>query len=100
MSLLLFKKQFLHAIRSGSKRTTIRRWDRPRVQAGGNAFVPGLGWLAIESVDAVDLKNLSDHDAAADGFHNAAAMRRTLRQLYPIKPGDGKSWFLVRFRLP
>ncbi|HSZ54532.1 MAG TPA: ASCH domain-containing protein [Tepidisphaeraceae bacterium] len=100
MGLLLFKREFLAAIRSGSKRTTIRRWDRPRVRAGGSAFAPGLGWLAIESVDTVELKNLSDGDALADGFRSAAEMRKTLRRLYPSSRKDNRSWFRVRFRLP
>ena len=95
MSLLLFKREYFSAIRSGSKRTTIRRWDRPRVRAGGNAFA-----LSIESVDAVELKNLSDRDALADGFRSAAQMRKTLRRLYPASRNDKRFWFLVKFRLP
>jgi hypothetical protein len=97
MSLLLFKKQFLDAIRAGEKRTTIRRWTRPRVRAGTRAFSPGLGWLAIDHVDEVSLRDLNDHDARADGFDCAAQMRRELAKLYPAANSEGKSWFLVRF---
>jgi hypothetical protein len=96
---LLFKREFAGANRAGTKRTTILRWDRPRVRPGGSAFAPGLGWLAIESVDAVELKKLSDHDARADGFASAAEMRKTLRKLYPRTREDKRSWFRVRFRV-
>ena len=99
MGLLLFKREFLGSIRAGTKRTTIRRWDRPRVRAGGSAFAPGLGWLAIESVDAVELKSLNDLDARADGFRSAAEMRRMLRKLYPPAGDDRRSWFRVKFRV-
>jgi hypothetical protein len=99
VSLLLFKKQFPGAIRSGTKRSTIRRRNRPRVRAGHNAFAPGLGWLAIESVDPIELRGLSDHDAIADGFATAARMRRALRRVYPATDRDRKTWFRVRFRI-
>jgi hypothetical protein len=99
MSLLLFKKCFLEAIRTGAKRTTVRRWSRPRVHAGGRAFSPGVGWICIENVDEVDLGDLDDIDARADGFGSAAQMRRELKKIYPEVPTDGKSWFRVRFRV-
>ena len=99
MSLLLFKKQFLDPIRTGRKRTTIRRWSRPRVRAGGTAFSPGIGYLEIESVDPVELTALNDHDAAEDGFPDARQMRRALEKLCNPSQADGKTWFRIRFRL-
>ena len=42
MGQLFFKKPLQIAIREGRKRTTIRRWDRPRVTAGRDAFAPGV----------------------------------------------------------
>jgi hypothetical protein len=100
MSLLLFKKQFLELIRSGEKQTTIRRWRNARVRAGRQAFAPGLGWIAIEEIHHVKLRDLNDADARADGFNSAASMRRELRKLYPQSRSDGKSWFRIRFKLP
>jgi hypothetical protein len=97
MSLLLFKKQFLEAIRAGEKRTTIRRWARPRVRAGGRAYSPGLGWVAIDHVDEVNLRDLDDGDARADGFGSVLLMRRELKKIYPDARSDGKFWFRVRF---
>jgi len=99
MSQLFFKKIYQDAIRAGAKSTTIRRWDRPMVKPGQIACSPGRGWLAIESVDAVQREALDDSDATADGFKTAREMRRLLRSLYPGHDSDGKQWFRVRFHM-
>ena len=99
MSLLLFKKCFLEPIRAGQKRSTIRRWRSPRVRAGGRAFSPGIGWVTIEDVNEINLRDLDNADARADGFDNATQMRRELRRIYPAIKKDGKCWFRVRFTI-
>ena len=99
MGQLFFKKPLQVAIREGRKRTTIRRWDRARLRAGQEAFAPGVGWLTIEGVDAIDLSSLGEADARADGFVSLGEMRRTLRDLYPDHASDGKHWFKVSFTL-
>ena len=99
MSQLFFKKRFQEAIRAGSKSTTIRRWVRPRVQVGQQAFCPGLGWLAIDAVDPVELESLDETDAVADGFHSLAEMRQLLHEIYPEHATDEMNWFRVRFHL-
>src|SRR6266487_519004 len=98
MGQLLFKKCFWDAIRRGSKRTTVRRWTSPRLRAGQRAFAPGLGWLFIEAVNIVDLDQLDDADARADGFETLEQMKRALRRLYPSHARDGRQWFRVAFR--
>lgn len=99
MGQLFFKKPLQDAVLTGRKVTTIRRWDRPRVRAGGRAWAPGVGWLAIGAVEPVVLSDLTAADAAADGFDSLAAMRAVLREIYPDAGGDGKRWFRVRFTL-
>lgn len=118
MGQLFFKKPLQDAILGGRKVTTIRRWDRPRVKAGGRAWAPGVGWLAVDEVDPVVLADLTDADAAADGCDSLAALLAVLRELYPAAGGggpsaaavgtpdradspsdDGKRWFRVRFHL-
>jgi hypothetical protein len=99
MSLLLFKKEFAPAIRSGAKATTLRRWARPRVIIGRRAFAPGIGWLMVEAVDLVDLKALTEQDANSDGFASKAVMVRKLISLYPAESDDGKLWYRVQFRV-
>jgi hypothetical protein len=97
MGQLFFKKPLQDAIREGRKRTTIRRWDRPRLHAGQQAFAPGVGWLAIERVEPVDLATLADADAVADGFASLRELRQVLLELYPDHARDGKDWFRVCF---
>lgn len=99
MSQLFFKKPYQDAIRAGRKRTTIRRWNRPMLAVGQKAFSPGLGWLLIDAVNEVELSELDDQDAAADGFQTASEMRRLLLELYPAHATDEKQWFRVAFRL-
>ena len=99
MGQLFFKKPLQIAIVEGRKRTTIRRWQRPRVRAGQRAYAPGVGWLAIEWVEPIELGALRDEDAAADGFANLAELLRVLRELYPDLSSDGKQWFRVRLAL-
>lgn len=99
MSQLFFKKQFHSAIRDGTKQTTIRRWLRARVKVGRNAYAPGIGWLSIEGVDQIDLNQLDENDARADGFATHALMLRTLAELYPDQLTDGKQWFRIAFTI-
>src|SRR5512146_796279 len=101
MAHLLFKKCFLEAIRAGTKRTTIRRWDGCRLKAGERVFTPGVGYLTIESVEQVQLRGLNDADAAADGFSTARELCRVLHELYPDAQHnrDGRTWFRVAFRV-
>jgi hypothetical protein len=99
MGQLFFKKPLQLAIREGRKRTTIRRWprERPGVRTGQRVFSPGLGWLLIDAVEAVDLAMLGDDDARADGFESAAGLRQILASLYPDHESDGRAWFRVNF---
>lgn len=99
MGQLFFKKRLQELIRSGAKRTTVRRWARPRVKAGGRAWSPGLGFLTIEAVEAIELEKLTDADAQADGLANVADLRELLAALYPETNEDGKAWFRVFFRM-
>ncbi len=99
MSQLFFKKPLQTAILEGRKSSTIRRWDRPRVRAGGRALAPGVGWLAIDTVERIELDALGDDDARADGFDTRDELLAVLRECYPDAAGDGKEWFRVRFRL-
>ncbi len=94
--MLLFQKRFYAAIAAGTKTTTVRRWRRRQVRPGSVHTVPWLGRLAIESVEPVELADLSAEDAAADGFESLSALRAVLAELYaPDAPGR---WYRVRFR--
>ena len=97
MPQILFKKQFLDAIRRGDKTTTLRRWKSCHLKAGCRARAPGLGWLNIVSCDKIDLKDLTESDAVADGFESLKALRKILAQIYPNCATDGRHWYRVVF---
>jgi len=97
--MLLFKKKFLDAIRSGEKTQTIRLWTRRMFRAGQASYIPGVGYIRIETVDIVELDALTDDDARPDGFATADALRQEIHTLYPQPWPDGLAAYRVQFRL-
>lgn len=96
--MLLFKKCFFEAIRNGRKTTTLRYWSSRRVRPGSVHTVPRLGRLAIESVEPVELADLSDADARTDGFDSAGELRDALAEMYTPEQRAGRTLYCVRFR--
>ena len=90
---LLFKHRFFGPIRAGAKTQTLRWWRRPMVRAGRLVAVPHLGGgrLRIKSVRPLGgLAELTESDAAADGFASLADLLAELRAMYPAlsdRPG-------------
>ena len=72
--MLLMKKAFFDAIRSGRKATTVRFWKHQMVRAGEVHTMPGLGKVRIDDVRKIALSELTDDDAVADGFESAAEL--------------------------
>jgi hypothetical protein len=97
--MLLFKKKFLPAIRSGEKTQTIRLWKVCRMRAGQRSYIPGAGYIRVLAVDLVDITALSDDDARPDGFETAAALRHELATLYAAQLADGHQAYRVSFEL-
>ena len=62
--MLLFKKRFLPAIRSGEKTQTIRLWKYRRMCAGQRSYIPGAGYIRVMAVDEVRLEALGDETPA------------------------------------
>ena len=90
---ILFKKRFFEAIAAGTKTTTVRLWRRAMVRPGQLAAVPflGRGRLRIDAVEPLaGLEELSQSDAAADGFDSLAAMLAELRSIYPRLADGGE----------
>jgi hypothetical protein len=96
---LLFKKRFLDAIRTGRKTQTIRLWPYRRMRAGQRSFIPGAGYIEVLSVEPVEIAELTDQDAIPDGFDSAAALRAELTQLYSDASGEDQQAYRLRFRL-
>ena len=98
--MLLMKKVFFDAIRSGRKTTTLRYWRHQRVRPGQVHTMPGLGKVRIESVEVVDLSSLTGAEADDDGFCSRADLLEALERMYPAlaKGGEpGRRAYRVRF---
>jgi hypothetical protein len=94
---LLFKKKFLPAIRSGEKTQTIRLWKHRHMRAGQRSYIPGIGAVCIETVEQVALADLTDADAIPDGFATADVLRSELEAIYSDKLALGYQAFRVTF---
>jgi hypothetical protein len=95
--MLLFKRKFLSAIRSGAKTQTIRLWKWRRMRGGQRSYIPGVGPIRIMSVEPVDVDALTDDDAIPDGFPSAAALQTELRTIYGDKLADGHQAYRIVF---
>jgi hypothetical protein len=96
-AMLLFKKKFLPAIRSGEKTQTIRLWKCRRMKAGQRSYIPGIGAIRVTAVEAVELDAITDADAIPDGFPSAAALVAELRTIYGEKLAEGCQAYRVVF---
>jgi hypothetical protein len=97
--MLLFKKKFLPAIRSGEKTQTIRLWKHRMMRDGQRSYIPGAGYITIDRVEQVNIAELTDEDALPDGFPTADALRAELDALYADKIAAGHKAFRVVFHL-
>lgn len=97
--MLLFKKKYLPAIRSGAKSQTIRLWSCRRMRTGQRSYIPGAGHIHVTAVEPVALDQLTDADALPDGFHSAAELRSELETLYAEQLAAGWQAYRVRFEL-
>ena len=97
--MLLFKKKFLDAIRSGSKTQTIRLWPRRQMRTGQRSYIPGVGYIRITEVAVVELEELTDEDAVPDGFETADALRTEITELYADKLQSGYQAYRVVFQV-
>src|ERR1700752_1073378 len=95
--MLLFKKKFLPAIRSGEKTQTIRLWKFRHMRSGQRSYIPGIGPIRVTSVEPVDIDALTDADAIPDGFPSAAALQTELRTIYGDKIANGHKAFRINF---
>jgi hypothetical protein len=97
--MLLFKKKFLPAIRTGEKTQTIRLWKYRRMRSGQRSYIPGAGHIRIMVVEEVELDRLTDADARPDGFETAQELRAEIARLYPHQLAAGYRAYRIRFQL-
>ncbi len=68
---MLFRKSDLDGIEAGTITLAFRRWDAPRVKAGGSQRTR-IGVVAFDAVKKV--RRVSDRDARRAGYASAAAL--------------------------
>jgi hypothetical protein len=95
--MLLMKKEFFDAIRTGTKTTTLRYWLRQMVKAGQVHSVRGLGHVKIEQILPVQLDELSQADALADGFTSLEQLLAVLDSIYPPEKRLGRRLYRITF---
>ena len=76
---MLLKRETLKGIEDGAISLAFRRWRRPTVKAGGT-LLTSIGQLAIEAVDLVSLKGITESEATAPGFPDLESLRSQLLQ--------------------
>ena len=95
--MLLFKKKFLPAIRAGEKTQTVRLWKHRRMRPGQRSYIPGAGYIQVDTVDQVELDELTEEDAPRDGFESVALLRGGIAQLYKERLAAGYRAYRVIF---
>ena len=85
---MLFRPSTLKGIADGTVTRAYRKWDRPRVRAGGRQRTPA-GVVAFDAVEPVDRDALTETDARSAGLAGLEELlelvdRRTMGTIYRI----------------
>jgi hypothetical protein len=75
---VLFEGSFWPGIADGSVTMTFRRWKR-RQAVAGNRYRTGGGIIQVDELDVVDAASITDAEARASGYPDAATLRDDLR---------------------
>ena len=86
---MLLNLAVAQGIRDGSVTAVFRRWDAPRVRPGGTQRTPA-GVVRFESVEPVDMDELTEADAKGAGMESLAALRKANER------GRGSQLYRVR----
>lgn len=86
---MLFPPATLQAIADGNVTLAFRRWDQPRVKAGGRQRT-AIGVIAFDAIEAVERDGITDADSRAAGFSDRDKLldfidRRTTGTVYRIR---------------
>lgn len=85
---MLLPMRIAQGVRDGTVTLAFRRWEAPRVRAGGTQLT-SAGIVAFDTVEEVlDAADLTEADALAAGFPDLAALTRLL---YPPVPAVRKA---------
>ena len=87
---MLFAKPLREGIRRGRIRCSVRIWQQPRVRVGGR-YQMDEGHIVVDSIDEIDVDDVTDGLARESGFATVADLMRVARH------GSGDNIYLVRF---
>jgi hypothetical protein len=87
---VVFAKELREGIRRGRIRCSVRIWMRPKVKAG-RKYAMDDGHIVVESIEPMELDDVTDDLARESGFPNVDAL------LAKAKHGPGENVYLVRF---
>jgi len=98
---LIFKKEYGSAILEGRKTATVRLTSQLR-KGDTVDIIAGkikIGTATIEDIEVKRLRELTNEDAAIDGFKNREELIRTLKKIYRRKINDNSEVKLIKFKL-
>lgn len=81
---MLLPPKVAHGVADGSVTLAFRRWTRPDVKVGSQ-FRTVAGVVRVDAVSVVDPEQITDEDARAAGWADAARLRR---QLDKVEAGE------------
>jgi hypothetical protein len=86
-----FTKRLREPVRRGEITCSVRIWLRPKVTAG-KRYPMGDGELAVDSIQQIELADITPELARESGFESVIDLLKT------AKHGRGSNVYLVRFR--
>jgi len=75
---MLLTNKHLEGIASGKIKLAFRKWRKPTVKTGGRLRTR-IGVLAIQAVEQISEKEISDRDAELAGFESKAVLLKELK---------------------
>ena len=87
---MLFKQAFHQGLIRGSTTLTFRRWARPRVKVGGRYRLTATHGLAVDSIERVEARTITDAQARHSGFPDRTSLLASLakRERTPLRNSD------------
>ena len=73
-----FTKEFKAGIRAGAVTRSYRVWKKPQAKVGGRYNLHPDGVIEVTGISQVAPADITDKEAVAAGFADAAALRRFL----------------------
>jgi hypothetical protein len=75
---MLFTREFKEGIRTGRVTRTYRTWKRPQAKVGGQYNLAPDGVILVTRMSLIAPESITDEDATAAGYPDAAALRTVL----------------------